>query len=403
MKILLLDTIHGGGVLADRYPKEDDSVTCVDVYKVTPEEELQRLRDKGYSVHREVPPGEYDLVLMPVHCPDSFLEGVTYGDRKFFSQAVGELLGNDRFRIEVTGVKGKTGFCGLLAHVLTAAGNKILLHSSKGRGFWENGRLSDEEMVSIAPPHMLTVPTDGYDILICEVSLGGSGKADIACITNLLEDYPIAANTRVASDGKMEILSGMNVVTSDEVGFWKTFEKGEVRGYGDRIKVLNNPGFGEALRIRVDYGEGFETDLDSGYLALEYLDALEMTVTVCDIMDIPPESLKEGLSTFKGMEGRGGVYRENGRWVVKERNPGISQRSVERTYETLKRMNVLDDAVAVLDPINRKVCSKLDADAIIEISREYGVKLIITDGSGTVPEIPDTEGPLILFVKEGYT
>ncbi len=403
MKILLLDTVHGGGVLADLYPDEDDSVTCVDVYKVTPEEELLRLRNKGYSVHKEVPPGEYDLVLMPVHCPDSFLEGVTYGERKFFSQAVGELTENDKFRIEVTGVKGKTGFCGLLAHILTVAGNKVLLHSSKGRGFWENGRLSNEEKVSIAPPHMLTVPKEGYDILICEVSLGGSGKADIACITNLLEDYPIAADTRKASEGKKEILSGMNVVPLNETDFWKTFNIGKTEGYGNRIEVLNNPGFGESLRIRADYGEGFETDLSSDYLALEYLDAIEMAVTVCGIMDTPTEDLKKGLSTFKGMEGRGGVYRENNRWVVKERNPGISKRSVERTYETLKKMNVLDGAVAVLDPVNRKVCSKLNAEDIIEISREYGVELIITDGSGRIPDIPDSEGPLILFVKEGYT
>ncbi|MGI6472624.1 MAG: coenzyme F430 synthase [Candidatus Methanomethylophilaceae archaeon] len=403
MKILLLDTVHGGGVLGDLYPKKDDSVTCVDVYKVTPEEELLRLRNKGCSVCREVPPGEYDLVLMPVHCPDSFLEGVTYGERKFFSQAVGELIENNRFRIEVTGVKGKTSFCGLLAHVLTVAGNKVLLHSSKGRGFWENGKLSHGEKVSIAPPHMLTVPSEGYDIFICEVSLGGSGKADIACITNLLEDYPIAANTRKASDGKKEILSETNVVPSGEVDFWKTFGKGEVTGYGNRTKILNNPGLGESLRIRVDYGEGFEVSLRSGYLAREYVDAIEMTVTVCDLMNIPTEALKEALYTFKGMEGRGEVYRDNGRWVVKERNPGISLHSVERTYETLKGMNALNNAVAVLDPVSRKVCDKLDANAIIEISREYGVELIVTDGSGIMPDIPDTDGPLILFVKEGYT
>ncbi len=403
MKILLLDTIHGGGVIADRYPTENDSVTCVDVYKVTPKEELQRLSDKGYSVHDEVPPGEYDLVIMPIHCPDSFLEGVTYCERITFSQAVGELIENEKFRIEVTGTKGKTSFCGLLSHILTVAGSNVLLHSSKGRGHWKNGKLSNEEMVSIAPPHMLTIPDKGYDVLICEVSLGGSGKADIACITNLLEDYPIAANTRKASEGKKAILSDINVVPENEVKFWKTFESGEIKGYGGRVEPLNNPKFGESLKIRVDYKEGFETNLKHNYLALEYMDAFELAVAVCDIMDISVNAVKEGLSTFEGMGGRGEIYKENNRWIVKERNPGISQKSVERTYETLKRMGLLEDAVAVLDPVNRKVCSKLDTDAIIKISHEYGVKLIITDGSGTIPDIPDSKGPLILFVKEGYT
>ncbi len=403
MKILLLDTIHGGGVLADKYPKQGDSVTCVDVYNITPEEELSRLKDKGYSVCKEVPKGEYDLVLMPVHCPDRFLEGVKYGERKFFSQAVGELIDDKRFRIEVTGVKGKTGFCGLMSHILTVAGHNVLLHSSKGRGSWKNGKLTDAEKVSIAPPHMLTLPDSEHDIVICEISLGGSGKADIACITNLLEDYPIAAGTRKASEGKKAILSDLNVVPSDEVGFWKSFGRGEVRGYGNRIKLLNNPSLGESLKVHVDYKNGFDVSMKNNYLALEYVDAFEMAVEVCDIMNVPSEFLKEGLSTFEGMGGRGEIYREGKRWVVKERNPGISRRSVERTYETLKRMNSLENAVAVLDPVNRKVCSKMDVGSIEKVSREYGVELIITDGSGTPPKIPESEGPLILFVKEGYT
>ncbi|MDD3351698.1 MAG: hypothetical protein PHY89_04510 [Candidatus Methanomethylophilaceae archaeon] len=57
MKILILDTVHGGGIIADRYPRPGDSVTCVDVYKVTPKEETDRLRGKGFTVSTEVPGG----------------------------------------------------------------------------------------------------------------------------------------------------------------------------------------------------------------------------------------------------------------------------------------------------------------------------------------------------------
>lgn len=403
MKILILDTVHGGGVLADRYPKKDDDVTCVDVYKVTPHEELGRLRNKGYIVSREVPKGEYDFVFMPIHCPDKFLDGVIYKERKFFSQAVNELIDDKRFRIEVTGVKGKTSFCCLLAHVLTVAGKKVFLHTSRGRGDWKDGRLVVKEKLSIAPPLLLTIPESDHDVMICEVSLGGSGKADIACITNLLEDYPIAAGTRKASEGKKSILSDTNIVPEDEIDLWKEYAIGQVIGYGKKIKVLNEPVLGDSVKIYVDYDGGFETELKGSYLALEYLDAMEMAVKVCEEIKVPKSSLQEGLSSFEGVPGRGEVSFKDGNWTIKERNPGISENSVERTYATLNKMNSLTGAIAVLDPVNKKVCSKMDANAIKRISQEYGIQLIITDGSGTIPELPRSKGPTIFFIKEGYT
>jgi UDP-N-acetylmuramyl pentapeptide synthase len=403
MKILILDTVHGGGVLADRYPQKDDEVTCVDVYKVTPYEELERLRCKGYNVSTEVPKEEYDLVIMPIHCPDKFLDGVKYKERKFFSQAVNELIDDKRFRIEVTGVKGKTSFCCLLAHILTAANKKVFLHTSRGRGEWENGKLVVKEKLSIAPPLMLTIPDSDHDVIICEVSLGGSGKADISCITNLLEDYPIAAGTRKAFDGKKSILSDTNIVPENEIDLWKSCGTGQIIGYGKKIKVLNEPVLGDSVKIHVDYEDGFETDLKGSYLALEYLDAMEMVIEVCKTMKISKSFLQKGLSSFEGVPGRGEVSFNDGKWIIKERNPGISERSVERTYATLYRMNSIKGAIAVLDPVNRKVCSKMDSEAIKEISQKYGIKLIVTDGSGTIPELPKSDGPTIFFIKEGYT
>lgn len=404
MKILILDTVHGGGIIADRYPRPGDSVTCVDVYKVTPKEETDRLRGKGFTVSTEVPRGEYDTVLMPIHCPDSFLEGVGYKERKFFSQAVGELIDDKRFRVEVTGVKGKTGFCCLLAHILTAAGMNVLVQTSRGRGGWAEGELVSEEVVSIAPPSMLALPDGDYDAVICEVSLGGSGKADISCITNLIEDYPIAAGTRKASEGKMSILNGKtNIVPMGEVGFWKSYGIGKVIGYGGRITVMGKPSLGNPLRVRVDYGNGFETSLKGSYLALEYLYAAEMAVEVCGILGISESSLDLGLSSFGGVPGRGEVSFSEGRWTVTERNPGISARSVERTFSILQEMGSLKGAAAVLDPVNRKVCCKMDSEAIKRVAAEYGVTITVTDGTGKMPSLPVSAGPLILFVKEGYT
>lgn len=251
---------------------------------------------------------------------------------------------------------------------------------------------------------MLALPDGDYDAVICEVSLGGSGKADISCITNLIEDYPIAAGTRKASEGKMSILNGKtNIVPMGEVGFWKSYGIGKVIGYGGRITVMGKPSLGNPLRVRVDYGNGFETSLKGSYLALEYLYAAEMAVEVCGILGISESSLDLGLSSFGGVPGRGEVSFSEGRWTVTERNPGISARSVERTFSILQEMGSLKGAAAVLDPVNRKVCCKMDSEAIKRVAAEYGVTITVTDGTGKMPSLPVSAGPLILFVKEGYT
>lgn len=71
----------------------------------------------------------------------------------------------------------------------------MLLHSSRGEGPWTKFGHRIDSRASIAPPYIITLPSGSYDVIVCEVSLGGSGKADIACITNLIEDYNIANGT----------------------------------------------------------------------------------------------------------------------------------------------------------------------------------------------------------------
>ncbi len=400
MKILILDTIHGAGILADRY-SEGNEIVCADVYGTTPGEELERLKNRGYTVSKKVPPGSYDLVIMPGHCPDSFLKDVTYGKRIFFSHAVNEKIDDKRFRIEVTGVKGKTSSCYMLAHLLSVAGKRVYLHTSRGRGPWIEGNHRITEKVSIAPPSLLTVPEGEYDAVICEISLGGSGKADIACITNLVSDYGIAANTRKASDAKADILTnGKNIVPNSEKEIWAKYSK-ELIGYGGRITVSEYPRIGESQKIKVNYGKGFETEMRSDYLALEYIDAAELALQVCSEMGIPEKAVKEGLSSFGGVPGRGEISERGGKYTVTERNPGVSELSFRRTLGVLKKMNSLDGAFAVVDPVNKKVCCKLDTEAIIKTSEEFGVPVIVTDGEG-VPPLPEHSGPLLMFVKEGF-
>ena len=403
MKVLLLDMTHGGQVLAPLFKNEGNEVTVADVYKIAPPEMLESLKAQGIEVCVGNPtPGHYDLVSMPCHCPDIFLEGCTYDERIWYSQAVNRFMNDKRFRIEVTGVKGKTSTCYLISHILADAGKKVYLRSSRGSGpFTKDGHKVDE-LKSIAPPYLLDLPAGDYDVMVCEVSLGGSGKADITCITNLLEDYGIAKKSRHAREAKKDILSnGTNIVLESEKEIWSAYGK-PLRLSKKKVTVEGKPVFNEPLPISVEYSGTHKINLKGSYLALQYIEAMDMALEVCDAMDIPADAVLKALSDFEGVPGRGEIRDMEGVRYIVERNPGISHMSVERTLKTLQAMDILDDALVIIDPVSKKVCDKLDRDLIEEVVKKYGAQLIVTPGDGTEPAIPAGVKTVVRMTKEGY-
>lgn len=405
MRVMILDTVHGCRAVAAPFLERGDDVTAVDVYHVTPEEDLDELRAMGARVLGEAPEERFDLAVMPCHCPDAFIGRASCDRRIWFSRAVKEFIRDDRFRIEVTGVKGKTSACYVLAHILDASGRRVLLHTSRGYGPYRGGEHRIEGAMSIAPPSLLALPDGDYDAVVCEVSLGGSGRADIACITNLTEDYGIAKGTRRAEEAKRDILTdrGISIVKADEAGIWSRHAGGRpLRTYGGRVSVIGTPAFGEPLRVSVDYRGTTEAELGGGYLALQYLEAIDLALEVCDAMDIPQEDVVSGLESFQGVPGRGRISVEDGVRRLRDRNPGVSHMSIDWTLGCLQEMGALDGAVLIVDPVSRKVCDKLDRDAIEEVCGRYGVPLIVTPGNGEAAEVPEGARTVIEMTKEGY-
>ncbi len=396
MKVLILDMVHGGEILAEDLLNMGNEVHCVDVYGIAKDDIKEIMRDMGANVHTSVPPGHYDLLLMPVHCPDSFLDGVSWNERKTFHEAVGELIDGGS-RIEVTGVKGKTSLCYLLAHILQLDGRRIFLHTSRGQGNFVDGSHLIERKVSIAPTSLLRLPKDN-DLVIAEVSLGGSGKADIAIITNLAEDYGIAQNSKRASDAKASIFSkeGKNIVKMTEMGIWSKY-RDDLIGYGDRVTLVDPPKLGEPLRLLMDYSGEHEAVLGPTYLHGQYTDAMNAALKICSIMEIPIEQVIAGLESFEGVPGRGEVHRTGEGWEIIDRNPGISQISVRNLIGSLETMGILEDAHFILDPVNRKVCDKLDIDEIRNAITDKGATFSLSTDDGY------TERPItVRLIKEGY-
>jgi len=402
MKVLVLDATHGGQILTRRYISAGDRVTLADVYRIAPDALIKEMTALGAEFVRGSPSGDYDLVTMPCHCPDMFLENCTYKDRIWFSQSVNRFMDDPRRRIEITGVKGKTSTCYILAYILDSCGMKVYLSSSRGAGPFEGGSHRIECLKSIAPPYLLDLPEGDYDVMINEVSLGGSGKADIACITNLLEDYGIAKKTRKASEAKKDILcDGVNLVPQDEVGFWSGYGK-KITGFPCSVEAIGRPVFGESLKVAVDYDGVSEISLDPSYLSLQYLKAMGTAISIAHAMDVPKDKVLSALETFKGVPGRGEIRESDGIRYVIERNPGISHMSVEWTLSCLEDMDALEDSVLIIDPVSKKVCDKLDRDLIAEVAKNHGVDLIVTPGDGTEPDVPSGKRTVIRMTKEGY-
>ena len=69
------------------------------------------------------------------------------------------------------------------------------------------GRTVIKDRISIAPPSVLSLSKEHEpaDMRCLEVSLGGTGLADVSVITSLDDDYSIAAGTRKAFDGKVQM------------------------------------------------------------------------------------------------------------------------------------------------------------------------------------------------------
>ena len=404
MKVLILDMTHGGAILAERFVKRGDAVTCVDVYHIATDELKKETQSKGVGVFDQVPKDDYDVLVAPMHCPEQmFIGEATFKERMSFSRAVNLFIDKRTFRIEVTGVKGKTSTCYILAHILSGTGKKVYLHSSRGDGPWKDGH-EIECLKSIAPVSILTLPDDGYDYIISEVSLGGSAKADIAVITNLIEDYGIAKNSRKASVAKAEILTDkVNIVKDDELELWKSFGDYKFKTFGKNMKVAGTPAIGKAIDVEFTYkGRKERSTLDPSYMSMQYIPSFDIVLKICETMDIPLEAVIKGISTFKGVPGRGEISKEGDRWYVRDRNPGISHMSIGMTLECLKTMKCLDKALAVIDPVSKKVCDKMDVDQMKAVAAKYDVPVEITDGMGSKPTIPADTKVVIEFIKEGF-
>ncbi len=427
-KVLVLDLTHGGEVLSQVFASRGDIVTAVDIYGTASSEKKDTLTRAGVRVLSDAPQESFDVGVVPIHCPDRFIGQATLGRRITAHQAVGELASFAIPTVEITGARGKTSACHVLAHILASMGSEVLLHTSRGMSTLNAQRhRSYRDKVSIAPTSILALSLEHppADVGVFEVSLGGTGLASVSVITGLDDNYPIAGGTRRAFDGKVQMAATAKVLVCPEREreIWVphtpssariiTFgEGGDVEiSLPDRLEL----GKGAPLMVRWK-GKGYLSRLPGGLLAPSYSTALASGLAAAVAMGVDMDRAVASLTTFNGVPGRGDVVREKGRFLIRERNPGVSAGSIDWNISVLERYYSQTDIGIAIDPVNVKICEKLDLEDVHKVlvkhpavTGQYVINMpgLSRESSGYLRidgpwEVMGKHEVLVHCIKEGY-
>ena len=190
MRILVLDSIHGGRVIADHLKQVGHEVDMVDIYRHIDGISEDEARER-----------RYDLLTHPVHLdPEHPLLRTISSPAVTHHQIVRWLLAQKTHStvIEITGAQGKTTTASALAWLMSGSG---ILHTSSGLiRYPEQITLG---RYSITPASFLTALTglQNDEWLVGEVSLGFCGIGDLGILTSG-DDYLVASGKKRAIDLK---------------------------------------------------------------------------------------------------------------------------------------------------------------------------------------------------------
>ncbi|MCK9581773.1 MAG: coenzyme F430 synthase, partial [Methanoregula sp.] len=192
MKILVLDTIHGGMEIGSAYRDAGYTVDVVDVYHGTTPDLASSAKNR-----------DYDLIVAPVHLdPDHPLRAHRRTPVISHHEAVRQLLADNlpSPMVEITGARGKTTTAHALAHILLGKG---VLHTSTGTYTCPTKTVLWKRSItpaSVLPAVKYANRMPGW--LIAEESLGVTGAGDLAIITSP-EDYTFANGKKCAVKTKI--------------------------------------------------------------------------------------------------------------------------------------------------------------------------------------------------------
>lgn len=383
----VLDLTHGGAVIARKLKNIAASVTGVDVYKTLRSDELAALETDGIKTSQEpLKARDFDILIAPVHLDPGYPMLVEAEKNNIpvvsHHAAVGEILSGrnqDKTIIEITGTRAKTSTALLLAEMLSGE-KKVVSHTSRGVEDWSTRHIIKNGL-SITPASILlaleAVEDEGIkpDVIIFEVSLGGTGSADIGVITTIIDDYKIANNTGLASDAKRKMILDAKpgstlVINHDALRFFGACRRDvTIISFSDSVNAAANVYYenlsseGGTIAYYIDGRKGkIAVSVSSEYDLDSYKTAFVCAAAIALAMDIKPYAIERSLREFKGAQGRMRKILLEGRTLIDNSNSGLTLKTAEKALGYAKSES--GRIVMVLGEEAKEVCEGLDPKGV---------------------------------------
>jgi coenzyme F430 synthetase len=367
MRILVLDTIHGGRAIGEAYAGKGNHVDCVDVY-----------RGEGKPDVTMALTRTYDLVVAPCHLdPDHPLLHFSPAPVISHHEAVRQLLGEKTPlpMIEITGARGKTTTAHALASLM---GGKGILHSSIGTcQFPEMKWLSKS---SITPGSVLAAAKMASEIrgwLIVEESLGITCAGTMGIITSD-EDYFFAAGKKSALAAKIASACHCKFLL---VGKEITAE------CSGRLVHLEDVATCEGTECSLSV-DGKNCKFSNPLLANKgYRSSLMLAAAAAMVLGKDPLS----LSSFQAIPGRMSVSYDKGVLVIDNANSGTN---LETTLEAARYARSVSGKEAITLVIGQAegdgaVCEGFALSHIQAAIDQIRPAHVVGVGATPVPETPE--------------
>jgi UDP-N-acetylmuramyl pentapeptide synthase len=348
-RVAILDLTHGGAVIAQKLKKIVGEVVAVDVYKTLSAEELDGLESEGIRTSLDALKAvDFDVIVSPVHldCDYPMLVDAANNNIPVLSHhaAVGELLPgynlNDKTLIEITGTKAKTSTSLLLAEILSGE-KKVITHTSRGVENWTTKKVIKKGL-SITPGSIvsaLDLIDEEFDVLISEISLGGTGCADIGVITTIANDYKIANKTRLASDAKRQMILNAKpgstlVINNDALRFFGACRRDvKIISFTESVDASCNVYYENENTIAFFLGKKhgrIHVPESESYDINAYKTAFVCATAAALAMDIDASTIEGALEQFSGAEGRMKITFLSGRTLIDNSNSGLDIQNAEK-------------------------------------------------------------------------
>jgi len=407
--VAVLDLTHGGIIIAQKLAELGCNVSAVDVYDTVAPQVLADLEaDFGVHTSKEpLPIDGFDIIAAPVHLDPNYrmLQEAQESGKEVVShhRIVSGILSHDRRIagakiIEITGTKAKTSTASILADILSRSPGcapegrtdvsplsdtsleltprmSVVLHTSRGLEHWKNGTaLQICHGLSIAPGSILQAVDSTIsagivpDAYIFEVSLGGTGYADVGILTTLAQDYRIANGTGWASVAKLQLIDNARhgcaliINSCADTAIRHAREKQE-----KTVTFGDSPDCDADVEVRLNHrsitlGSSHGTSsakLRSGYNAGSYTTAMAAATAAALELGVSPDAITTVLGEFKGLSGRMREQDIDGRILIDNSNSGMDIRSVERSLAYALEKKSAGRIVMILGEEAAQVCEGL--------------------------------------------